>query len=181
MIVSLLIISYSCHSQEHELKSTQHGLNMMLKDVPKDQLLSEMLFEHGADDNINVVRFDHIGPNLYPFIVSSSLPVATDSLGILSCKIQKDSLENFLEFIDGVTPKLTTRRMDQILLRITYRLNGQEHQYYLTNSKIVSGFLKIVEEKFKKYNDLKVLDAFYEFIGPMELQKSVHGKRTWIY
>src|SRR6218665_55133 len=89
---SLLIFCCSCNAQTNQLRSTKHGLDMMLRDIPKEELLGEMRFEHGKDDTISVVRFDHVGPNLYPLIISSKLPMATDSFGILSFKLQKNAL-----------------------------------------------------------------------------------------
>lgn len=77
---------------------------MMLGDVPKEQLIGDIRFEDGQDSGVDVIRFDHVGPNLYPLIISSKLPVPTDSLGLLSFKLQKDTLYNFLEMIDNVTP-----------------------------------------------------------------------------
>jgi hypothetical protein len=163
------------------LKSWQHGLDMMLGDVPKEKLIEEMRFEHGKDAAINVVRLDHVGPNLYPLLISSKLPVPTDSLGLLSFKLQKDSLYNFLEMIDNVNPKVYNRNRDEVLVRVTYRFEGRMAQYYVTNARITTGFLKMIERKLIAYKDPAALDKFYRFIAEMRLQIGVHGKRTWKY
>lgn len=177
----LLIFSCSCNGQTYQLKSTANGLDMMLRDVPKEELIREMRFDHGKDDTINVIRFDHVGPNLYPLIISSKLPLPTDSLGILSFKLQKDTLYNFLEAIDNVTPKIYSRNLDYVLIRVTYRFEGRMEQYYITNARIATGFLKMIEGKLVANGDKEALDKFYLFIARMKLQKDVHGKRTWIY
>ena len=176
-----LFLSCSGAAQTDQLKSRMYGFDMMLRDIPKEKLIEEIRFKDGKDDSINVVRFDHIGPSLYPLIISAKLPVPTDSLGILSFKIQKDSLYNFLEMIDNVTPKVYSRNRDEVLIRVTYRFEGRVAQYYVTNTRITTGFLKMVERKLIAYKDPEVLDKFYRFIAEMRLQISVHGKRTWRY
>ena len=177
--LALLLFYGSCN--QTPLKSTSHGLHMMLGDVPKEELIREMRFEHGKDDNINVIRFDHIGPNLYPLIISSKLPVETDSLGILSFKLQKDALYNFLEMIDNVNPKMHRQNPDYVLIRVTYRFEGRMEQYHITNAKIATGFLRLIERKFVTNGDPDALEKFYEFVAPMNLQKAVDGKKTWRY
>ena len=112
----LILISWATYGQ---LKSTKYGLDMMLRDIPKEQLINDIRFEGGLEDTISVVRFDHVGPNLYPLIISSKLPIPTDSLGILSFKLHPDSLDKFLWTVDHVNPKMTTRNMDNILIRVT--------------------------------------------------------------
>jgi hypothetical protein len=154
---------------------------MMLGDVAKEALIEEMRFEHGEDTAINVIRFDHIGPNLYPLIISSRLPLATDSLGILSFTLQRDTLINFLEMIDHVNPKMRTRKFDKVLLRVTYRFEGRLDQYYVTNPIVTTEFLKLIERKLINNKDSKLLEIFYRFIAETGLQVGVHGKRTWKY
>lgn len=154
---------------------------MMLDDIPKKELIEEIRFEEGKDDKSNVIRLDHVGPSLYPLIISSNLPVATDSLGILSFKLQKDTLHNFLKMIDNVTPKMHSRKLDQVLIRVAYRFNGRQALYYVTNPIISAEFLKLIEKKLIDNRDLIALDKFYQFIAEMKLQIAVDGKRTWKY
>jgi hypothetical protein len=182
MIFSLAMLA-ACvsNAQTSTLKSTAHGLNMMLGDPSKEALLEEMRFEHGKDSSINVIRFDHIGPNLYPLIISSRLPVATDSLGILSFTLQKDTLHNFLEMIDNVNPKMHSRKFDKVLIRVTYRFEGKADLYYVTNPIVTTEFLKLIEKKLINNKDQMALEKFYEFIAETGLQIGIHGKRTWKY
>ena len=177
----LLLISCPGVAQNSPLKSASHGLDMMLKDVSKEQLIEEMRFEDGKDDTIGVVRFDHVGPNIYPLIVSAKLPVATDSLGILSFKLQKDTLYNFLYTIDHINPKVYSRHLDKVLIRITYRFHGRLAQYYVTNAKIVCGFFRIIEKLLVDNKDTDALDKFYQFVAETRLLKGVNGKRVWVY
>ena len=175
-----LVVLPCLGNAQPQLKSTAHGLKMMIGAAPKEELIREMRFEHGEDDSINVIRFDHVGPNLYPLIISSRLPVATDSLGILSFRLQKDTLYNFLKMIDHVTPKMN-RYLDYVLIRVTYRFEGRMEQYHITNAKIATGFLRLIERKFVANDDPGALEKFYEFIARMKLRKAVHGKWVWIY
>lgn len=181
ILSGLLLFFCNCKAQDYPLKSVTHGLNMMLLDIPKEELLEEIRFEDGFNDSINVIRFDHVGPNLFPLLISSKLPVPTDSLGILSFKLQKDSLHKFLETIDNVTPKIYSRKLDFVLIRVTYRFNGYSEQYYITNARIATGFLKIIEDMLIVNGDNEALNKFYLFISRMKLRKSVHGKWVWKY
>jgi hypothetical protein len=142
----LIFISSTTFGQ---LKSTKYGLDMMLRDIPKDQLISDIKFEDGIDDTVSVIRFDHVGPNLYPLLISSKLPVPTDSLGLLSFKLQPDTLNKFLWTVDHVNPKPQTRNMDNILIRVTYRFHGRLEQYYVTNYKITTGYFMTIEKLLK--------------------------------
>jgi hypothetical protein len=174
-------LSCTSTAQTNELKSWQHGLDMMLRDVPKESLIEEMRFEYGKNATINVVRLDHVGPSLYPLLISSQLAVPTDSLGLLSFKLPKDSLYNFIEMIDNVTPKVYDRNRDEVLIRVTYRFEGRVAQYYVTNARIATGFLKMIEGKLIAFKEPEALDKFYRFIAEMRLQIAIHGKRTWKY
>ena len=100
LILILSFLSALVYCQEYTLKSTEYGLDMMLRDMPKEKIIEEIRFESGKNDTINVIRFDHVGPNMYPLLISSELPITTDSLGILSFKLQKDTLHNFLWMIN---------------------------------------------------------------------------------
>lgn len=164
-----------------QLKSTKYGLDMMLGDASKEQLISDIRFEDGTDDTVGVVRFDHVGPNLYPLLVSSKLPVPTDSLGLLSFKLHPDTLRKLLWTIDNVNPKLKTRNMDGILVRVTYRIQGRLEQYYVTNQKITTGFFMIIEKRLISNNDKDALDKFYHFVSRTGLLTSDYGKRKWKY
>jgi hypothetical protein len=154
---------------------------MMLRDVPKEKLMEEVRFKDGKDYATNVIRFDHVGPSIRPLLISSKLPVPTDSLGLLSFKMHKDSLYNFIEMIDNVTPKVYSRNRDEVLVRVTYRFEGRIAQYYVTNARITTHFLKMIERKLISNKDPEALDKFYHFIAEMRLQVAVHGKRTWKY
>jgi len=180
-IWTLTLITFTVSGQTSQLKSTKYGLDMMLRDIPKEQLINDIRFEGGLADTISVIRFDHVGPSLYPLIISSKLPVATDSLGILSFKLHPDSLYKFLWTIDHVNPKMTTRYRDNILIRVTYRLHGRLEQYHVTNFKITTGFFKIVERLLISNNDKQALDIFYQFLAETGLFTSDYGKRKWKY
>ena len=182
VILSLgMIGACTSNAQTYTLKSTAHGLKMMLGDPSKETLLEEMRFEHGKDTSINVVRFDHIGPNLYPLIISSRLPLTGDSLGILSFTLQKDTLYNFLEMIDNVNPKMHSRKFDKVLIRVTYRLEGKTDLYYVTNPIVTIEYLKLIEKKLINNKDQIALEKFYRFVAETGLQVGIHGKRTWKY
>lgn len=116
-----------------------------------------------------------------PLIISSKPPVATDSLGILSFKLHKDTLDAFLEMIDNVTPKMYSRNSDGVLLRVTYRYEGRLEQYYVTNPIVTTEFLKLIEKKLVDNGDTGALQTFYRFISEMRLQIAVNGKRKWKY
>lgn len=180
-LVFLNLIPSLATGQNYPLKSTAHGLDMMLRDIPKEQLIDEIRFEDGPDNKVDVIRLDHVGPNLYPLLISSKLPVATDSLGLLSFKLQKDTLDNFLWMIDHVNPKMQTRVRDFVLIRVTYRYEGRLEQYYITNAKISTGFLMMIENKLIANKDNEALDKFYQFIAETGLVVGVKGKRTWKY
>src|SRR5689334_4984148 len=111
----LMLFSWTIYGQ---LKSTKYGLDMMLRDIPKEQLINDIRFEGGVEDTIGVVRLDHVGPSLFPLLISSNLPISTDSLGILAIKLHKDTLDNFLWVIDHINPKVYTRRVDEVLIRV---------------------------------------------------------------
>jgi hypothetical protein len=172
----LILISWTTYGQ---LKSTKYGLDMMLLDIPKEQLINDIRFEGGVEDTIGVVRLDHVGPNLYPLIISSKLPIPTDSLGILAIKLHKDTLDNFLWVIDHINPKVYTRHIDEVLIRVTYRYNGILFQYYVTNASITTGFFQIIEKELKHNGDTEALDRFYEFIARTGLRVAKKGKWTW--
>jgi hypothetical protein len=177
----LSLLCCSSNAQTVEMKSTAYGLDLMLRDFPKKTIIDEMRFEHGKDSVINVVRFDHVGPSLKPLIVSSKLPLPTDSLGILSFTLQKDSLQEFLDTIDKVNPKAYSRNLDFVLIRITYRLDGRLEQYYVTNARVASAFLRMIESRLTANGDPEVLHKFYEFVAPMNLLTVTNRKLTWKY
>jgi hypothetical protein len=172
----LMLFSWTIYGQ---LKSTKYGLDMMLRDIPKEQLINDIRFEGGVEDTIGVVRLDHVGPSLFPLLISSKLPILTDSLGILAIKLHKDTLDNFLWVIDHINPKVYTRRVDEVLIRVTYRFKGILSQYYVTNAKITTGFFQIIEKELKHNGDIEALDKFYEFISSTGLHIPVKGKWTW--
>jgi hypothetical protein len=154
---------------------------MMLRDIPKEQLINDIRFEGGIDDTVGVIRLDHIGPSFYPLIISSKLPVATDSLGILSFKLQPDSLYKFLWTIHHVNPKQERQKMDGIMIRVTYRFKGQLYQYHETNFKITTGFFMIIEKLLISNKDKNALDKFYQFLSETGLFVNDYGKRKWKY
>jgi hypothetical protein len=176
-----LFLSCSSKAQTNQLKSWRHGLDMKLHDIPKEELIEEMRFEHGKDDTVNVIRFDHIGNGIYPLLISSSLPVPTDSLGFLAFKLQKDSLYDFIDMIDNVNPKVYSRKIDEVLIRVTYRFEGRVAQYYVTNTRITTHFFKIIERKLIAYKEPGALKKFYSFVGRTGTRIRVHGKTTWKY
>jgi hypothetical protein len=180
-LIFLNLISVLATGQTYTLKSTAHGLDMMLRHVPKEQLIEEIRFEDGPDNKVDVIRLDHVGPNLYPLLISSKLPVATDSLGLLSFKLQKDTLDNFLWMIDHVNPKMQNRNRDFVLIRVTYKYEGRLEQYHITNAKITTGFFMMIENKLIANKDSEALDKFYRFIAETRLLVGVKGKRTWKY
>ena len=179
LVLILLFLSCSTDAQNHQLKSIAHGLEMMLNDFPKEQIIDEIRFEDGKDDNVDVIRFDHVGPNLFPLIISSKLPVSTDSLGILSFKLQKDTLANLLFMIDHVNPKVYSRKVDYVLIRVTYRYKKRQEQYYVTNGKVTTGFCKMIEKKLNTNKDQVALNKFYEFLARTGLFVCDEGKRAW--
>lgn len=180
VLAVLIFLASNCAGQI-PLKPAKHGLDIMLRDVPKEQIIEDIRFEDGEDTKINVVRLDYVGPTIYPLLISSKVSVATDSLGLLAIKMHKDTLYRFVDMIDNVTPKMHVRNLDGVLVRITYRFEGRVAQYYLTNERIVTGFLRMIERKLLANDDPPALETFYKFIAPMKLQERVNGKRTWKY
>jgi hypothetical protein len=183
LLLYLLPLVYaSCSGQQKTpLKSFDHALKMIQSEVDKNDLIREMKFEDGNNDTIDVVRLDHIGTIIFPLIISSKLPIATDSLGIYPIRMHKDSLEGFMEMINGVTPKMYSREKDGVLIRVTYRYEKQNAQYYITNARIVTEFLKMIERRLITYNDKFALNSFYDFAARTELLKGVKGKPAWKY
>lgn len=182
LVITLLnLIPVLVTGQTYQLKSVAHGLDMMLRDKSKEELVDEIRFEDGPDSNVDVIRLDHVGPNLFPLLISSKLPVPTDSLGILSFKLQKDTLDNFLWMIDHVNPKVYSREIDFVLIRVTYRYEGRLAQYYVTNAKITTGFFIMIEQRLIANKDIEALNKFYRFIAETGLVVGVKGKRTWKY
>jgi hypothetical protein len=173
----------SCIAQQQmQLKSLNHGLKMMLSDVDKDTLIKEMRFENGNNGVVDVVRLDHVGPSLMPLIISEKMPVATDSLGILAIRLRKDSFDPFMKMINGVNPKLHTRKADGVLIRVTYRYLNKTSQYYVTDTLIVTQFLKMIESRLLNYNEKSALDAFYQFATRTDLVTGgVEGAAIWKY
>jgi len=177
----ILLTTLLTVSEAQQLKSLDYGLKMMLSDVPKEQLIGDIRFEQGPDDNVDVIRLDHVGPNLWPLIISSKMPMPTDSLGILSFSLQTDSLRKLLTIVDNVNPKIYSRKVDYVLVRVTYRIDGRLEQYHVTNARIVIGFLRFFEDHLKLYDDTKALNIFYLFTARMNLHKLENGKRVWKY
>ena len=182
LLYFLPLVYASCLGQQKTpLKSFDHALRMIQSEADKDDLIKEMKFEDGNNDTIDVVRLDHMGAIIFPLIISSKLPIETDSMGIYPIRMHKDSLVGFMEMIDGVTPKMYSREKDGVLIRVTYRYKKQNAQYYITNAKIVTEFLKGIEERLIACNDKFALNAFYDFAARTELVKGVNGKPVWKY
>jgi hypothetical protein len=161
------------------LKSTDYGLRVMLSDVPKEQILSDIRFEDGVDEYVDVLRLDHVGPSLYPLLISSKMPIATDSLGILAVKLSVKQVEEMLRTIEGINPKMFIRKFDEVLIRVTYRFRGRNCQYYVTNRKVVCYFLSILEKDLLKFGDDQALNKFYSFVGNTELRLRKEDKIVW--
>jgi hypothetical protein len=168
------------YGQPVPLKSVTHGLKMMNEDVPKETIIGDIKFQDGADDTVSVVRFDNVELGLYPLIVSRKIAVTTDSLGLLSFKLAGEPLENFLWFVDNFDPKFHRQRVDGILLRVTYRINGEIKQYYITDRKITTAYLLTIEKQLNEVGDPNVLEPFYKFVSSTGLIKSVRGKIVWV-
>jgi hypothetical protein len=167
------------NGQSLKLKSFYHGRTMANTDVSMDSIIYEIMFEDGKDDTVSVVRFDNpLG--LQPLIISSKLPVPTDSLGHQSIKLSGEQFENFLWLVDKVDCKFYSRKFDGVLLRVTYRYHGKVKQYYVTNRIITTGYLLLIEKQLRNDSDPSILQTFYKFVSGTRLIKSVRGKMVWI-
>ncbi len=179
MLVFLLFGS-AIHGQTLHLKPFRRGMKIMNEDVPMDTIIHEIMFQDGMDDTVSVVRFDNVGRGLYPLIISSKLPIRTDSLGLLSFNLQADTLENFLWLIDNTMLRFHNRNFDRVLIRVTYRYHGHIKQYYVTNAKITTGYLLNVEKQLVSNGNSNALKTFYKFVSGTGLIKSVRGKIVWV-
>jgi hypothetical protein len=174
----LMLASFACTAQQYPLKSYEHGLKVMLTDVPKEEVIDEIRFKDGKNETIDVVRFDHVGENSVPLIISSKTAVPTDSLGILSFSLPNDTLVNFLQMIDHVHPKYPGRRVDDVLIRVTYRFKGELEQYYMTNSSLTCSFFYMIVNRLKTNKDRAALNTFYRFATPAVHLIEAKRKRT---
>jgi hypothetical protein len=182
LIQIFLIASFSCAAQPYQLKSVEHGLKLMLTDMPKEKVLDEIRFDKGKNTAIDAIRFDHVAPTSVPLIISSETAVATDSLGIRSFKLNKEDLADFLDMIHHVNPKSSSRKIrDDVLIRATYRYAGELSQYYMTDSGLTSSFFIMIEQKLRTYKEPGALELFYQFVEPTGLRVEVNGKKNWKY
>jgi hypothetical protein len=177
----LLFLSFACCGQQSPLRPFSHGLRMVQEDVNKQQLMDELRFENGPDETVNVIRFDHVSPKSLPLVISSKMPIATDSLGIISFRLQEDTLSSFLNMIHHVSPKFTTRKSDGILIRVTYRFKQELTQYYMKDSLITTAFFQIIEDRLISNNDLQALEKYYKFLAPTGLLMTKDRKKIWKY
>jgi hypothetical protein len=179
-ILLLLVSACIVQAQPTRLKSARFALKLMHEDVSKDSILNEIRFEDGRNDTLDIVRFDNVELGLYPLIISTHMPIKTDSLGQLSFKLADEQFENLLWLIDRVECKSFTRNFDGILLRATYRYHGDIKQYYVTDRKIVTAYLLLIEKELKTTADPDVLRTFYKFVSSTGLIKSVRGRIVWV-
>jgi hypothetical protein len=182
LFICILIFLLNCHvinAQNHQLKPFRHGRTMLTTDVPMDSIIHEIMFEDGRDDTVSVVRFDNpLG--LQPLIISSKLPVPTDSLGHHSVKLTGEQFENFLWQVDKVDCKFISPKFDGVLLRVTYRYHGEIRQYFVTNRKITTAYFLLIEKQLRNDSDPNTLRTFYKFVSHTGLIKSERGKIVWI-
>jgi hypothetical protein len=152
------------------LKGARYGRVQMLTDVAKERLIDGMQFFDGADDKSDVVRLDFVAPNCIPLIISSKKVIPSDSLGLHTITLSKESLASIVDMVNLSNAKINNRRVDYILLRVTYRHDGDIFQYYVTNETIVAAYLASIEKRFEQAENNEALKSFYEFIQPAELQ-----------
>jgi hypothetical protein len=172
-------ISFACCAQQIPLRPFSHGLRMVQEDVNKQQLMDELRFENGPDETVDVIRFDQVSPKSVPLIISSKMPIASDSLGIISFRLQEDTLSRFLKMIDQVNPKFETRKSNGILIRVTYRFEQELAQYYMKDSLITTIFFKMIEGRLITNNDLQALEEYYKFLTPTGLLMPKGRKKIW--
>jgi hypothetical protein len=179
IILTLLLVSV-CETVAQSLKSAAHGVNVILKDIPKEQIIDEIQFSDGKDDTVAVVRIDYVGPPLGPLIISSKLPVMTDSLGIRAVRFPADTMAKFIQTIHLAGPKMYDRREDKILIRIVYRYHQKTYLYYKTNPTLVTAYFILLEKRFVTNGDKKALITFYDFLAEMGLlRKGKNGRPLW--
>jgi hypothetical protein len=163
----LLIVLTTCAQCQTHLKSLSFGRLQMLTNVSKQALIDELLFFDGVDDKSDVVRLDFVIPNGIPLIISSKKVIQSDSLGAHFVILSKESLDPLMSKIQRCNSKVNSRLVDYILLRVTYRYNGQVFQYYQTMEEIVTAYLRtIFETQLRKESNGSALAAFYEFVRP---------------
>ena len=166
---------------QRKLKPVSYALEAIMTNVSKERLIGDIVFTDGEDTTANVVRFDHIGGGLYPLILSSKKAIQTDSLGVFLGELAPDSLNRFLIMLDNTWPKVYEWKIDKILLRVTYRFNGRLEQYFVTNERIATEFLKMIEKRLISNGDHDVLEMFHLFASRTKLRIVRDGEFRWKY
>jgi hypothetical protein len=169
-IYSILLLTTSAINAQSTLKSVRFARLQMLTDVPKENVIGCVKFVDSADDKADVVRLDFVIPNSKPLVVSSKQTTQADSLGAHLITISNKNLGALLDRIHRCNSKASSRAVDYILLRVTYRSKGDIFQYYISNEKIVIAYLRsIFDEELRKEPE-EVLAIFYEFLRPAQLK-----------
>jgi hypothetical protein len=185
LVALISIVEIPCNGQGKKLKSTQHGLDMIYRtDVTKEELILDLLFIDGIDEKVDVIRFDNVGNSTGgtgPLIISSNRPVANDSFGIHSVRLQKDSLKSLVNLIKRMDTKLHENLPVECIQRVTFRQRGKIYQYYIAREKVSTEYFKKIEAKLRETKSEEALTEFYRFIWPTDLMEHSQSGRRWIY
>jgi hypothetical protein len=166
----LSLIVCSAYSQ-NPLKSVRFAKVQILTDISKEKLIDGINFHDVADNQSDVVRLDFVLPNSKPLVVSCKKTVQSDSLGAYLLTVSKQTLASLLDRIHRCNSKATSRAVDYVLLRVTYRYNGDVFQYYQSNEKIVTAYLRSIFDEELRNEPKEALESFYEFVRPASLDR----------
>lgn len=167
----LLVIGIQVHGcAQPQMQTTRHGLNLIFdKDIPKEQIVSEIRFTDGFDGYVNVIRIDNIGApsgDVRPLIMSIKQPIQTDSLGLYAIELDSNTLGSIINTVRKSEFKSYHRPpLDNDVIRVTYRIDGSIDQYYVPDQEKAIVFLKQIEKTFKRETLVSHLEQFYFFLA----------------
>lgn len=181
------------YSQQVHLRSAREGLRIIHgRDVSKEEIMEYLLFEDGRDSDVDVIRFDNVGWVLGgkgPLIISSKLPIRIDSLGLIPLKLQVDSLRRLVKLIaqlntgehKNVLKRIEADPTKNQIFRITYRMNGNLEQYFVTSLEECTSYFKRLESCLKSMRNEEPLQMLYQFLVSSELVVIAKDGPRWKY
>ncbi len=197
IIAILLLACFSCVTtigQDLKLKSARHGLDLIYDDtISKDSIISDTRFADGKNSIVDILRFDNVGDTQGGgggFIISSKLPVNSDSLGLNPLQLEVDSLKSLLYLVQELDTKNHKRPSGNINFRMTYRFDGTIYQYFVEGGKESTKYFKNIERRIIAMDNGDALKRFYHFLWTSPLLKkrtdgyqtySPRGPIEWVY
>jgi hypothetical protein len=182
--LSICLFQFSVLGQSFKLKSARHGLDLILKsNVSKDSIINDTRFADGKDDIVDILRFDNVGEihgSDIVFIISSKLPVPSDSIGLNPLKLEKDTLKSLLNLIQELDTKIYKRPSGSISFRMTYRFDGTLFQYFIGGGKESTEYFKKIERRIVTMDNQDALKRFHHFLWTSTLlKKRTDGYQTY--